>query len=301
MLNIRYFIAACMLMTSTLLSADSTQLAKAAVSTDQVTTDIEKLSMAFGNFIGKNLKGPGINFDLEALISGIRDGVAGKPSPMSEEEYEDALANMQEKAFNDISEQNLTQANTFLEKNSQEKNIVQLEPGKLQYEVIEQGKGSAVTEHSVPQLNYEGRFIDGTVFGSSNETGAIEIPLDQTIPGFSKGLVGMKEGEKRRLYIHPDLAYGTNGPLPPNSLLIFDIQIVNSDISNTVKDPEEAKDLTLGVAGKDLSEKENVKMGTTSIAIGTPVEKETALPNTAEKKTHTNVQETAKDNANLPS
>ena len=43
----------------------------------------------------------------------------------------------------------------------------------------------------------------------------ITIPLDQTIPGFSKGIVGMKEGEKRRLFVHPDLGYGTTGQLPP--------------------------------------------------------------------------------------
>ena len=38
----------------------------------------------------------------------------------------------------------------------------------------------------------------------------------------------MKEGEKRRLFVHPDFAYGTNGPLPPNSLLIFDIEVVKA-------------------------------------------------------------------------
>ena len=41
----------------------------------------------------------------------------------------------------------------------------------------------------------------------------------------------MKEGEKRRLYVHPELGYGTTGQLPPNELLIFDIEVVkaNSD------------------------------------------------------------------------
>jgi peptidylprolyl isomerase len=39
----------------------------------------------------------------------------------------------------------------------------------------------------------------------------------------------MKEGEKRRLYVHPDLGYGTTGQLPPNELLIFDIEVVKAD------------------------------------------------------------------------
>lgn len=39
----------------------------------------------------------------------------------------------------------------------------------------------------------------------------------------------MKEGEKRRLFVHPDLGYGTSGHLPPNALLIFDIELVKAD------------------------------------------------------------------------
>ena len=39
----------------------------------------------------------------------------------------------------------------------------------------------------------------------------------------------MKEGEKRVIYIHPDLAYGTYGSLPPNSLLIFEIEVVKAN------------------------------------------------------------------------
>ncbi len=57
------------------------------------------------------------------------------------------------------------------------------------------------------------------------------IPLDQTIQGFNLGIAGMKEGEKRRLFVHPELGYGTTGHLPPNSLLIFDIEVVKADNS----------------------------------------------------------------------
>jgi len=78
-------------------------------------------------------------------------------------------------------------------------------------------------------INYTGKYIDGTVFGSSETAGGpITVPIDQTIPGFSKGIVGMKEGEKRRLFVHPDMGYGTTGQLPPNSMLIFDIEVVKA-------------------------------------------------------------------------
>jgi peptidylprolyl isomerase len=48
----------------------------------------------------------------------------------------------------------------------------------------------------------------------------------------------MREGEKRTVFIHPELAYGTNGYLPPNSLLTFEVEIVkaNSEIKDEAED-----------------------------------------------------------------
>ncbi|CUI17595.1 FKBP-type peptidyl-prolyl cis-trans isomerase [Candidatus Protochlamydia naegleriophila] len=197
---------------------------------DQI--DMKKLSEAFGHFIGRNLQSPGLKFDLDAMIKGIRDGASGQPAPLSEKEYEDMMAAVQERAFKEMSSNNLKTANDFMTKNSQATGIVEIVPGKLQYSTIKEGTGPAVEAHSSPKIHYTGKYQDGTVFGTSEEMGGpITIPLDQTIPGFSKGIVGMKEGEKRRLYVHPDLGYGTTGQLPPNELLIFDIEVIkaNSD------------------------------------------------------------------------
>lgn len=60
----------------------------------------------------------------------------------------------------------------------------------------------------------------------------ILLPLTKVIPGFSQGMQGMKEGEVRVLYIHPDLAYGTAGQLPPNSLLIFEVKLIEANDDN---------------------------------------------------------------------
>lgn len=192
--------------------------------------DMEKLSEAFGNFIGRNLQSPGLKFNIESLIKGIREGAAGKPSPLTEKEYEEMMAAVQERAFKEMSETNLKSANEFMSKNNNEAGVKEIVPGQLQYSVLKEGTGPDVTAHASPKIHYTGKYQDGTVFGTSEEMGGpITIPLDQTIPGFSKGIVGMKEGEKRRLFVHPDLGYGTTGQLPPNELLIFDIEVVKAD------------------------------------------------------------------------
>lgn len=214
------------------------------MSNKQENIDMIKLSEAFGHFIGRHLQSPGMKFDLESLIRGIREGAAGAPAPMSEKEYEEMMAAVQEKAFKEMSSTNLQNANDFMEKNSKVSGVVEIVPGKLQYILVHEGSGATVQPHSSPMIQYTGKYLDGNVFGTSEETGAITIPLDQTIPGFSKGIVGMKEGEKRKLYVHPDLGYGTSGQLPPNELLVFDIELIKADTAGEQKKdaPSDGKD-----------------------------------------------------------
>lgn len=197
--------------------------------------DIKKVSQALGNFIGRNLNAPGIHFDLDSIITGIREGAAGKPSPMSEQDYEKAMGELQQQALGAVSNKNLDEANRFLKENAKAKGVVEIVPERLQYIILEEGHEPSVEEHGSPQITYVGKYIDGTIFGNSDASGGpITVPLDQTIPGFSKGIVGMKEGEKRRLFVHPEMGYGTSGLLPPNSLLIFDIEVIKA------KSPEKA-------------------------------------------------------------
>lgn len=192
--------------------------------------DINKVSEAFGHLIGKNLESLGFEFDMTQVIKGMEDSVAGKSSPMNETECVQAISIVQEEAFQKLAKTNLEAANKFMAKNAKSEGIVELEKNKLQYKVEKKGTGATVESHFSPMIRYSGSFLDGKVFGASQEDELIS--LDETIPGFSQGIVGMKEGEKRTIYIHPDLGYGTSGYLPPNSLLVFDIEIVKANANH---------------------------------------------------------------------
>lgn len=197
----------------------------------KVEKDIGKISKAFGHIIGQNLESLGLNFDLKQVITGIEECIKGEPSPLSESECIQAISLMQENAFQVQCEENLKAAEDFLSKNEKEKNVVTLEPGKLQYVRLQEGKGDEVKQHDSPLIRYVGKFIDGKVFGESTEDEVIS--LDETIVGFSKSIVGMKEGEKRRIFIHPDFGYGKAGFLPPNSLLTFEIEVIKANSPKT--------------------------------------------------------------------
>jgi peptidylprolyl isomerase len=222
---------------------------------DVTPEDIKKASEAFGHFLGRNLNTPAIKFDLEKIIQGMRDGMAGKPAPMSDKDYEDLMVRIQKKAFDNLSATNLKAAEEFMAKNKNEAKVVEIEPLKLQYVILTPGTGPAVEAHATPSINYVGKYIDGTVFGSSEEAGGpINIPLDQTIPGFSKGIAGMKEGEKRRLFVHPSMGYGTMGHLPPNSLLIFDIEVVKASTPKEAMNDDDDDLLPLALDDEDLDD-----------------------------------------------
>lgn len=80
-------------------------------------------------------------------------------------------------------------------------------------------------------MHYEGRLADGEVFDSSYKRGDplnLRLGVGMVIPGWDKGVLGMCLGEKRRLRIPPQLGYGERGagPIPPNSELIFDVELV---------------------------------------------------------------------------
>lgn len=189
--------------------------------------DIKKISCTFGHLIGKNLEVLGVELDIEHLIEGLKDSFAGKKPPMSESECTQIIAKIQENILAKKAEANLKIAEDFLSSNKNREGVRELENGKLQFKIEKEGTGAVIEEHFSPTIRYTGKFLDGKILGSSQEDQV--ICLDETIPGLSKGILGMKEGELRTLYIHPDLAYGTTGYIPPNSLLTFEVQLIKAN------------------------------------------------------------------------
>ena len=100
----------------------------------------------------------------------------------------------------------------------------------LQYKVLQQGTGHKHPKATdTVKVHYHGTLLDGSVFDSSVERGQpIEFGLHQVINGWTEGLQLMVVGEKTRLFIPSDLAYGdrATGAIGPGSTLIFDVELL---------------------------------------------------------------------------
>ena len=96
------------------------------------------------------------------------------------------------------------------------------------------GNGLKIEEHYKITVNYRGFLENGIEFDSSfkrNQPFIFQIGLRQVIPGWEIGLKDIRVGGKRKIKIPPNLAYGKNGVgdlIPPNSTLIFEIEIIDA-------------------------------------------------------------------------
>jgi FKBP-type peptidyl-prolyl cis-trans isomerase len=101
----------------------------------------------------------------------------------------------------------------------------------LYYQVMDPGTGPALNVGDSVSMHYTGTLLDGNKFDSSrdrNQLFSIAAGTGSVVPGFDEGVMKLKQGGKAKLFIPSTLGYGPQGggPIPPNSVLIFDIELV---------------------------------------------------------------------------
>lgn len=106
-------------------------------------------------------------------------------------------------------------------------------PSGLKYLDMVEGNGEAPATGQTVTVHYTGTLEDGTKFDSSRDRGTpfkFKLGAGQVIKGWDEGIASMKVGGRRQLVIPPELGYGSRGigPIPPNSTLVFDVELLKA-------------------------------------------------------------------------
>ncbi|WP_289045588.1 peptidylprolyl isomerase [uncultured Olleya sp.] len=103
----------------------------------------------------------------------------------------------------------------------------------LRYQIIQKGSGKKAEKGNQVSVHYKGQLADGTVFDSSykrNQPLDFQVGVGQVISGWDEGIQLLNVGDKARFVIPSNLGYGARGAggvIPPNAVLVFDVELVD--------------------------------------------------------------------------
>lgn len=197
----------------------------------------DTFSYAIGVQIADQIKqGMADEVNPEVFSKAIFDVLSDAELQLSEDEILaaiDAKRVQEETAYLERLEGNKADAEKYFVENQAKPNVTVTESG-IQYEVInasENPDAKMPLVESTVTVHYKGTLLDGTVFDSSYDRGEpIELPVGGVILGWQEILPLMKEGDKWKVSIPSDLAYGDQGAggvIEPNAALIFEIELIS--------------------------------------------------------------------------
>ena len=193
-------------------------------------TEMEKVSYSLGVNVATGVKAQGLDtIDANAVAKAFKDVFEGNELDISEEESMEVLQAYFGKLQAAAQAKAGEAGNAYLAENAAKEGVITTESG-LQYEVMTAGSGAKPTAADQVTVHYHGMLTDGTVFDSSVDRGEpAQFGVTQVIPGWVEALQLMSIGDKWKLTIPSELAYGDRGAgglIGPNATLVFEVELI---------------------------------------------------------------------------
>ncbi len=220
----------------TLAGCGETSQPDAAATVDAIPASAAgRMSYGAGYALGSSVQDQlGEDFDAAGFKAGIADALAGIELRVSDDELEQARDDIlarRASSQSQLAALNLEAARAFMAENASREGVTVTASG-LQYKVLAEGAEDAPspTAESDVVTHYTGRLSDGTVFDSSEARGQpATFGVSQVIVGWQEALQLMKVGDRLRIWLPPELAYGergAGGDIPSNAALVFEVELL---------------------------------------------------------------------------
>ena len=196
-------------------------------------TEEEKVSYSLAVNVASGIKQQGLSkIDINSLAKGFNDVLEGNELDITEEESMKILQDYFQKLSTEKQEEANEKEQAYLTENAAKEGVITTESG-LQYEILSSGNGKKPNAEDKVTVHYHGMLTDGTVFDSSVDRGEpASFPVNGVIPGWVEGLQLMSVGDKWKLTIPSNLAYGERGAggvIGPGETLIFEVELLSID------------------------------------------------------------------------
>lgn len=193
--------------------------------------DIDTVSFTIGVYLAKMVSGSDLgDLDLGQIVKGYKSAITDVDDALYDQTFIDYnMSGFIAKRSFVLGEENRLAGEAFLAEIDKEEGVVKTESG-LRYKVVNPGSEvKPVSDQDVVTVLYEGKTIDGEIFDSTytegEEAEPVTFPLNRVIAGWTEGLKYVGEGGEIMLYIPSELGYGAYGPMGPNQVLIFKVEL----------------------------------------------------------------------------
>jgi FKBP-type peptidyl-prolyl cis-trans isomerase FklB len=199
-------------------------------------TQKEMVSYGIGVNIAKSFKKDDVEFDMDLLVRGMKDGLSGDKLLMPERDirkvmnaFQGELRRKEMANHQVLSEENKKKGEAFLAENKTKDGVVTL-PSGVQYKVLKAGDGKKPTDGDTVECYYRGILLNGTEFTSTEPGKPATLKVEILPDGWKEALKLMPKGSKWQIFVPSQLAYGQRGvgaDIGPNETLIFEVALLD--------------------------------------------------------------------------
>ena len=195
----------------------------------------DALSYAIGVSTARNLLKDGVEIDPALITKGLQDAVSGKRLDTSESDISSLMSSLLkdmrlQMAANrrELEETNKKKGDEYRANFAKQAGVTTL-PSGLQFKAEKMGTGPKPTEEDTVVFNYRGTLLDGKEFVSTAPGKPGQARLDAQVMGLKEAMKLMPAGSHWTVVVPGALGYGARGmaaTIPPNSTLIYDLELV---------------------------------------------------------------------------